>query len=49
MKKKLLSVVLATTMVASLLAGCGSKTSETGNADGEQSGSTGAVFKIGGI
>ena len=33
MKKKLLSVVLSTAMVASLLVGCGSKTEEAPAAD----------------
>ena len=36
MKKKLLSVVLSTAMVASLLVGCGSKTEEAPAATDEQ-------------
>lgn len=53
MKKRLLSIVLSTVMVASLLAGCGNKAADSAEADKTEAAdngeSAGAVFKIGGI
>ena len=49
MKKKLLSIVLSTAMVASLLAGCGNSASTTGTTDGATTEAQGSVIKIGAI
>ena len=49
MKKKLLSIVLSTALVASLLAGCGNNASTTATTDGATTEAQGSVIKIGGI
>ena len=49
MKKKLLSIVLSTALVASLLAGCGNSASTTGTTDGATTDAQGSVIKIGAI
>ena len=49
MKKKLLSIVLSTALVASLLAGCGNSSSTTSTTDGATTEAQGTVIKIGAI
>lgn len=53
MKKKVLSMILATAMVASCLAGCGGSDAESGSSAGTEAAESGAadgtVFKIGSI